>query len=376
MGRRRTGTWRKSSRLLSGVVVAAALTGACKDKGTTPPAPETIGPHTPRWAFEPWISKDISTTDDTRDFVKGFRDRNIPVGTVVLDSPWETNYSTLIPNPVRYHDFNQLVAELKSQNIRMVLWTTQFINNQSFDLEPTGDAYEEASPNYGEASSRGFFVNGGATYQWWKGFGGALDFFNPAAMDWWHEQQNLVIDAGVAGWKLDFGEEYIGGPTEIQTAQGNVSRQKYSEEYYRDFLAYGRKRAGKDFLTMVRPWDESYGFPGRFFAKPEDAPVAWVGDNTRDWPGLADALNEIFISARAGYVVVGSDIGGYLDRDDLNITGPQIPFSTEVFMRWTAVGALTPFMQLHGRANITPWTVPDRAEESVNAGQKIGAPSS
>lgn len=42
---------------------------------------------TPLWAFEPWISKDISTADDTRAFVKGFKDRGIPVGVVVLDSP-------------------------------------------------------------------------------------------------------------------------------------------------------------------------------------------------------------------------------------------------------------------------------------------------
>jgi alpha-D-xyloside xylohydrolase len=36
-----------------------------------------------------------------------------------------------------------------------------------------------------------------------------------------------------------------------------------------------------------------------------------------------------------------------------------------VFARWTAVGALSPFMQLHGRANITPWTVPDHVDETV-----------
>jgi len=40
--------------------------------------------HTPRWAFEPWISKDISTTADTYAFVDGFRERDIPVGAVVL----------------------------------------------------------------------------------------------------------------------------------------------------------------------------------------------------------------------------------------------------------------------------------------------------
>ena len=43
----------------------------------------------------------------------------------------------------------------------------------------------------------------------------------------------------------------------------------------------------------------------------------------------------------------------------------MIPFDPLNFARWTAVGALTPFMQLHGRGNLTPWTVPDHADETV-----------
>src|SRR5262245_32173833 len=72
-----------------------------------PPEPATPAPprHTPRWAFEPWISKDISDGPDTYAFVQGFLDRDIPVGAVVLDSPWETHYNTFVPNPSRYPEF-------------------------------------------------------------------------------------------------------------------------------------------------------------------------------------------------------------------------------------------------------------------------------
>ena len=55
----------------------------------TPPAePEDIAEpeaYTPRWAFEPWISKDISDRDDSYAFVDGFIERDIPVG--VLAAP-------------------------------------------------------------------------------------------------------------------------------------------------------------------------------------------------------------------------------------------------------------------------------------------------
>ena len=99
------------------------------------PAPAA---YTPRWAFEPWISKDISSTDDTYEFVDGFESRGIPVGVVVLDSPWETNYNTFKPSPTRYHDFDKLVSDLKSKGIRVVLWMTPLVNTSSFDFEVGG----------------------------------------------------------------------------------------------------------------------------------------------------------------------------------------------------------------------------------------------
>lgn len=341
---------------------------ACADDPAPPPDIETLPAppiHTPRWAFRPWISKDISTADDTRAFVAGFAERDIPVGVVVLDSPWETHYNSLIPSPTRYPEFGKLVSDLRAQDIRMVLWLTPLTNDVSYDLEAGGDMYEGPSPNYNPGKSAGYYVNDGASYFWWKGTGSAIDFFDADARRWWHAQQKPLLDLGIAGWKLDFGESYIDTPI-VQTAAGPVSHQAYSEAYYEDFFRYGANYLGTDeFVTMVRPYDKSYQFEGRFFARKEHAPVAWVGDNLRNWAGLSDALDHLFRSAAAGYVVIGSDIGGYLDRDDQNLVGPVIPFDVEVFARWTALGALMPFMQLHGRANLTPWTVPERADEVV-----------
>ncbi|MDP3155865.1 MAG: glycoside hydrolase family 31 protein [Archangium sp.] len=326
--------------------------------------PATLPRYTPRWAFEPWISKDISNGPDTYAFVDGFRERDIPVGVVVLDSPWETNYNTFVPNPNRYPEFPRLVNDMKARDIRVVLWTTQMINESSFDAESGGDRYVGASPNYGAARRNGYCVNDAALETWWKGQGCALDFFNPEAVKWWRAQQDPLLALGIAGWKLDFGESYI-TRTPIKTFAGEKSLQEYSEQYYLDFLTHGLKRRGREeFVTMVRPYDKSYVFEGRFFARPEHTPVGWVGDNRRDWIGLEDALDHMFRSARAGYVMIGSDVGGYLDIDDVNMS-IQVPFSQTNFVRWVAVGAMNPFMQLHGRGNLTPWTVNERVDETV-----------
>lgn len=350
---------------LLGVLLAAA----CHHAADPCAPPETAGDraaplprHTPRWTFEPWISKDISDTDDTYAFVDGFATRDIPVGVVVLDSPWETQYNTFVPNPVRYHDFDQLVADLHARDVRVVVWITQMVNSYSMDLEMGGDTYDGASPNFAEGQTCKFFVDEGDTYVWWKGTGAGVDFFNAHARSWWHRQQDAILDRGIDGWKLDFGDNYILSTT-IDTAAGPKPHQDYTEAYYHDYLTYARGRRGPEFVTMTRGWDQSYQFAPKLYARPEDSPIAWAGDNRRDWVGLADALNTMFMSARAGYVVVGSDIGGYLDLDD--VTQVPVPASQTTFARWTAVGALSPFMQLHGRANLTPWTIPERPDETV-----------
>lgn len=339
---------------------AAVCTYAPDGAAPTIPAPAK---HTPRWAFRPWISKDISDAADTYAFVDGFVSRDIPVGAVVLDSPWETHYNTFIPNPSRYPNFDKLVGDLHAKDVRVVLWVTQMVNVLSFDLEAGGDKYEGASPNYAEGLACDFFLNKGQKFTWWKGYGSAIDFFNPQARRWWHDQQDALLDLGIDGWKLDFGETYV-GLDQVLTFEGKKPLQQYSERYYEDYLAYGRHKRGKDFVTMVRGWDESYQWPGRFYARPEHAPVVWAGDNRRDWIGLADALDHIFRSAAKGYVAVGSDIGGYLDLDDKDAS-IKVPFDQENFVRWVGVGALTPFMQLHGRGNLTPWTVTPKTDETV-----------
>jgi len=356
-------------------VACSSSDGGAAAPVTTPAPPDgcvrtdldalpAIVPHTARWAFEPWISKDISDRADTYAYVDGFRERGIPVGAVVLDSPWETQYNTFIPNPTRYGDFNGLVNDMHARNVKVVLWITAMVNESSLDFETGGDTYPAASPNSEEGQRCKYFIDDGSTSGWWKGLGASLDFYNPSARAWWHRQQDVVLGAGIDGWKLDFGESYVKGDV-VSTAEGPKPHQEYSERYYEDFLAYGRQKRGQDFVTMVRAWDESYEFKGRFFAKKEHAPVSWMGDNRRDWVGLEDALDEMFVSAKGGYGAVGSDIGGYLDHDDKNLLGPVIPFDSLNFARWTAVGALSPFMQLHGRGAIAPWTMPDHADETV-----------
>ena len=123
-----------------------------------PGAPEDIPEpeaYTPRWAFEPWISKDISDREDSYTFVDGFLDRDIPVGALVIDSPWDVHYTPFTPNPERYGDFPGFVSDMHDRGVRVVMWVTQMVNTSSYDLEMGGDTYRGRSPNYDQGCDCG-----------------------------------------------------------------------------------------------------------------------------------------------------------------------------------------------------------------------------
>ena len=103
--------------------------------------------------------------------MQGFKDRDIPVGVVVIDSPWETHYNTFVPNEERYPQFEKMVADMHALDVRVVLWMTQMVNNWYLDGEQGGDFMPGPSPNFEEGQACGFFVDEGEVYTWWKGSG-------------------------------------------------------------------------------------------------------------------------------------------------------------------------------------------------------------
>src|SRR4051794_19474409 len=99
--------------LLAGVVLAEPFGNASSsfelEQQGQPAQPNGPRPPlTPRWAYEPWVWEDEENdADATIGLVDAYRQRDIPVGVVVVDSPWATNYNTFevskeLGNPARF----------------------------------------------------------------------------------------------------------------------------------------------------------------------------------------------------------------------------------------------------------------------------------
>lgn len=302
-------------------------------------------PLTPAWALENWLwEDDVNTADYVDELLEGYREHDIPVRTIIIDSPWSLRYSDFEVDTLIYPKPKQWFKKLKDNNYRIVLWMTSMVNRTSKDTKIKNS---EAWYNY--AKENEFLAKSAKVNSWWKGKGGFLDYTKPEGVKWWRDMQQDVFDWGIDGWKLDgtatmFWTEMSGIPFFYKkTNEGLMTTRRYMDLYYREEYKHGLSQ-NPEFVTLSRSLDRGYHPEG--FSPIDASPVNWVGDQEHKWvtdemisenndekvdialegiEGFESAIESILESAKLGYNIIGSDVAGF--------SGSTIP--PRLYMRWT-----------------------------------------
>jgi alpha-glucosidase (family GH31 glycosyl hydrolase) len=284
-------------------------------------------PLTPPWALECWLwEDDVNDATLVKELLDGYAKHDLPVRTILMDSPWSERYNDFKVDEDRYPDPGKFFRGLQDQGYRVVLWMTCMVDSFNKDTK-----VKESPEFYETARTNGYLVAAGEQTGWWKGRGGFIDYSNPEAMKWWRGLQRQMLDWGVDGWKLDGADSLFFtqlGKIPLpfkRTHSGWMTTRQYMDHYARDEYRHGLEQ-NPEFATLIRAMDGPWTHP-EGFAPLDAAPVTWVGDNRHTWKeqdrGLEAALRDILGSARLGYCVIGSDVAGYHGRsnpDDISAT--------------------------------------------------------
>ena len=302
-------------------------------------------PITPRWAFEHVVWEDsINTQKAVLDLVNRYKKRDFPVGGVIIDSPWSTSYNSFEWDTARYPALQKMINSLNDLDIRTIMWMTAIMN------ETAKDAPVQKNKHFDWLIENGYVTDNGDTIGWWKGTGVHIDYTNPEAVAWLHEQMDPVMEMGIDGWKVDMGEWYLDDT--VLTSKGEMPKKEFQKLYYADMYEYTINR-NPEGIILARP----YSHQGGACAPVSKNPLGWCGDFFGNWEGLKMQIHDIYKSTELGYGAVGCEVGGYWKERS----------NKEQLVRYAQFGAMTACIINGGSngafTNHLPWYHDEEAEK-------------
>ncbi|MGZ6641642.1 MAG: alpha-glucosidase [Solirubrobacteraceae bacterium] len=235
-------------------------------------------------------------------------------------------------NATRYPGWDQLVADLEAQGIRVLTYVNPML--VAADSQPGQDRNL-----YTEAIAKGYELKkaDGSPYLLPQGgFDAALvDLSNPAARAW---LKGVLVDMarrfGASGWMADFGDQY---PFDAKPFSGTAAEwhNRYPDEW---------AKLNRDALKEAGIRDGVVDFHrSAYTTSPRSARLFWMGDQTVDWSpqdGIGSALTGTLSGGLSGFALNHSDVGGYT-----TIATPRpVTRSAGLLARWGELNAFAAAM--------------------------------
>ncbi len=296
----------------------------------------------PKWMFTPWRWRDEHTqrtayydgtpvtapfNSEVMEDVLMMKAYGIPNGVYWIDRPWgpgRMGYDDFDIDENRLPNFDKMVKWLGANNQKLVLWIAPFFQGKMAE----------------EGTNKGYALKGQIRPASGNNFP-MVDLSNPDAKAYWQAGIEKLLKRGVAGFKLDRGEENIpddGTPNIFDGRSLRENRNAYMKMYVKAVYDIAKKHRGNDFVAMPR---------GAYTGTAQYS-VNWGGDIGGTQEGLRASIIALQRSAVLGYSNWGADTCGY----------NQQLMETEVCGRWLAFSAFNPIMEIGPTRNVAFWNFP------------------
>lgn len=263
---------------------------------------------------------------------KTFREKKIPIDTIVLDIHYMEQYKVFSWDNDRFPDPEKMVQTLKEMGFHVVTI-----------LDP-GIKEEEGYMPFEEGEEQDLFLKypDGVNYsgQVWPGWCYFPDFTNPATRSWWGRHFEEKVKMGIEGFWNDMNEIATWGQSLPDLIafdyEGNRANARQGRNVYGMQMARSTFEGTKELLNGKRPFNLTRsGFSGvqRYAA-------VWTGDNFASDEHMMLGVRLVNSLGLTGIPFSGYDVGGF-----------EGEASMELFARWISIGAFSPFFRGHSKIN-------------------------
>ena len=315
----------------------------------------------PYWAFAPHYWRNVTTgQNEVEADMTQMRQLGIPGGNFWIDRPYQQAYMDCIFDPNRYSDPSEMQEHFEDLGYKMILWHAPYTSEAS-------DAYEEAE-------SGNYFIQG---ILFFMNFGKIMDFTNPAVMDLWARLLDRFNQFGVAGYKLDYGEDvqvgFGGNRLRYDFFDGSneqTMHHRYATFYHQAYLQTLTPAPMRDATELLAPNTNPHQVDGFLLGRSSThggqqyIHTLWPGDLDSDFRryleddywvgGLPAAVIGGLTLSVSGFPFYGSDTGGFRNNRP----------TQEVLIRWAWQTAFSAIMQIGGGGSSHfPWADAGDTEE-------------
>ena len=267
------------------------------------------------------------------------RQDQIPADVLYLDIDYQDRKRPFTVDSTAFPDLKQFVADLRAENLRLVLITDLHI------ADAPGQGY--APYDSGEAAGVFLKTPAGADYvgKVWPGDAVFPDFSRAAVREWWGAQYAEFVRIGVSGFWNDMNEPSIfevGSKTMPNDTVHGIDEPGFAPRtasHAEMHNVYGmlNSRATYDGLLKLSPGRRPFVLTRASYAGGQRYAATWTGDNTSSWEQLHMSIAMLASLALSGFAYAGDDIGGFSGQ----------PPSADLLTRWIEVGAFNPIFRDH-----------------------------